>query len=196
MGTKRQKLSFDYKLHGQTLDTVDHHQYLGIFLSLSHKFKWDFQYNHIAKKANQVLGMLRRNLRRCSRSIKSTAYLALVRSNLEYASSVCDPHESKYINKLEMIYHLNFPLQLILIIPGVKLLIVLWLFHLGKIILGKENFITGQASYGTIYQMIYVIIVNQWACSLLKKFWLLYNELYCVSYVYFIYLNFIAFPKG
>ena len=101
MGTKRQKLSFDSKLHGQTLDTVDHHQYLGVFLS--HKFKWDFQFNHIAKKANQVLGMLRRNLRGCSRSIKSTAYLGLVRPNLEYASSVCDPHESKYINKLEMI---------------------------------------------------------------------------------------------
>ena len=73
-------------------------------------------------------------------------------------------------------------------------LLILWLFHLGKIILGKEHFITGQASYGTIYQMIYVIIINQWACFLLKKFWL--SELYCVSYVYFIYLNFIAFPKG
>ena len=97
----QKKLSFDYKLHGQTLDTVDHHQYLRVFLS--HIFKWDFQYNHIAKKANQVLGMLRRNLRGRSRSIKSTAYLALVRPNLEYASSVCDPHESKYINKLEMI---------------------------------------------------------------------------------------------
>ena len=101
MGTKRQKLTFSYKLHGQTLDTVDHHQYLGVFLS--HKYKWDFQYNHIIKKANQVLGMLRRNLRGCSRSNKSTAYFALVRPNLEYASSVCDPHESKYINKLEMI---------------------------------------------------------------------------------------------
>ena len=96
---------------------------------------------------------------------------------------------------LLFIYCLNFPLQLILIIPGVKLL-TLWLFHLGKIILGKEHFITGQASYGTIYQMIYVIIINQWACFLLKKFWMLYNKLYCVSYVYFIYLNFIAFPKG
>ena len=96
---------------------------------------------------------------------------------------------------LLLIYRLNFPLQLILIIPGVKLLI-LWLFHFGKIILGKERFITGQASYGTIYQMIYVIIINQWACFLLKNFWLLYNESYCVSYVNFIYLNFIAFPKG
>ena len=83
------------------LDTIDHRQYLGVFLS--HKFKWDFKYNHIAKKADQVLGMLRRNLRECSRSVKSTAYLALMRPNLEYASGVCGPYESKYINKLEMI---------------------------------------------------------------------------------------------
>ena len=62
--------------------------------------------------------------------------------------------------------------------------------------LEKEHFISGQASYGTIYETIYAIIINQWACILLKKFWLLYDELYCVSNVYFIYLNFIAFLKG
>ena len=101
MGNKRDKLQFDYKLKNQTLETVDHHQYLGVFLS--HKYKWDFQYGHTAKKANRVLGMLRRNLKGCSKSIKSTAYLALVRPILEYASSVCDPHESKYIDQLEMV---------------------------------------------------------------------------------------------
>ena len=48
--------------------------------------------------------MLRRNLRGCSRSIKSTAYLALVRLNLEYSMppafvTLTSPN----INKLEMI---------------------------------------------------------------------------------------------
>ena len=99
---------------------------------------------------------------------------------------------------LLFIYRLNFLLQHVLIIPGgpgVKLSI-LGLFHLGKIIMGKEHFITGQASYGTIYQMIYIIIINQWASILIKKFWLCYNEIYCIVYVYFIYINFIAFLKG
>jgi hypothetical protein len=72
MGNKRQMLMHNYTLDGQTLETVDHHKYLGVFLS--HKFKWDFHYNHMTKKANQILGMLRRNLKGCSKSIKSTAY--------------------------------------------------------------------------------------------------------------------------
>ena len=57
MGNKRKKLKFNYKLHGQTLEMVDHRQYLGVFLSS--KFNWRHQYNHTTKKANQVLIMLR-----------------------------------------------------------------------------------------------------------------------------------------
>lgn len=101
MTNKRKKLSFQYTLHAQILDPVQHHQYLGVFLT--HKYKWDFQYAHITKKASRVLGMLRRNLRGCSRTIKSTAYLALVRPHLEYAASVYDPYEAKYIKQLEMV---------------------------------------------------------------------------------------------
>ena len=101
MGNKRKKLNFNYKLLDHGLDTVDYHQYLGVYLS--HKCKWDHHYNYITKKANQVLGMLRRNLRGCSKTIKSTAYQALVRPQLEYAACVWDPHEAKYINQLEMI---------------------------------------------------------------------------------------------
>ena len=47
--------------------------------------------------------MLRRNLKKCSKAAKATAYLALVRPKLEYASAVCDPYEVKYIDKLEMV---------------------------------------------------------------------------------------------
>ena len=101
MTKNRSKTSFEYTLHNQKLDTVQHHQYLGIFLT--HKFKWNFQFDHITKKASRVLGMLRRNLRGCSRSIKSTAYLALVRPHLEYAACVYDPYEKKYINQLETV---------------------------------------------------------------------------------------------
>ena len=101
MGNKRKKMKYDYNLHGRPLATVEHHQYLGVFLS--HKLKWDHHYNHTTKKASQVLGMLRRNLKGCNRATKSTAYLALVRPHLEYATCVCAPYETKYINQLEMV---------------------------------------------------------------------------------------------
>ena len=102
MGNKRRKIKYGYRLHDQPLTTIEHHQYLGVFLS--HKFKWDHHYSYITKKANQVLGMLRRNLKGCSKTTKSAAYLALVRPHLEYAICVCAPYETKYIiNQLEMV---------------------------------------------------------------------------------------------
>ncbi len=101
MGNKKQMILHNYTLNNHLLTTVDHHQYLGVYLS--HKCKWDYQYDHMVKKANRILGMLRRNLQKCSRAAKATAYLALVRPHLEYASVVCDPYEAKYINKLEMV---------------------------------------------------------------------------------------------
>lgn len=99
MENKRRKIKYDYSLHDQPLTAIEHHQYLGVFLSL----KWDHHYNYITKKANQVLGVLGRNLKGCSRATKSTAYLALVRLHLEYAICVCTPYETKYINQLEMV---------------------------------------------------------------------------------------------
>ena len=46
----------------------------------------------IYSKANSTLSFLRRNLRRCPAKLKQTAYIALVRSTLEYAAPVWDPH--------------------------------------------------------------------------------------------------------
>ena len=51
-------------------------------------------------KANSTLGFLCRNLR-CPAKLKESAYISLVRSTLEYAASVWDPHLAKDINKLE-----------------------------------------------------------------------------------------------
>ena len=70
-------MKYDYNLHGRPLATVEHHQYLGVFLS--HKLKWDHHYNHTTKKASQVLGMLRRNLR----PKKKNCYVALTRPKFE-----------------------------------------------------------------------------------------------------------------
>ena len=47
--------------------------------------------------------MVRRNLSCCSKEIKVLAYKSLVRPQLEYASSVWDPHTKKHCHKIEMV---------------------------------------------------------------------------------------------
>ncbi len=56
--------------------------------------------HNITNKANSILGLLRRNLRIPSQTIKTHAYQSLVRPHLEYASTVWDPHTHKNIYKL------------------------------------------------------------------------------------------------
>ena len=60
-------------------------------------------FNNITNKANSILGLLRRNLRIPSQTIKTHAYQSLVRPHLEYASTVWDPHTQKNIHKLDMV---------------------------------------------------------------------------------------------
>ena len=57
----------------------------------------------LLKKANSVLGFLRRNLRINNVDTKSSAYITLVRPHLEYCASIWSPHTHKYSHKLEMV---------------------------------------------------------------------------------------------
>ena len=59
--------------------------------------------NNITSSAIKSLNFVRRNLKRCDESVKSAAYLGLVRPKLEYASSVWDPHLSKDIQAIERV---------------------------------------------------------------------------------------------
>ena len=57
---------------------------------------FDGTLNHVAeitKKANKILGLLRRNL----------AYIGFVRPLLEYASSAWDPHTDQLVNEIEKV---------------------------------------------------------------------------------------------
>ena len=59
--------------------------------------------DRISKKANSMLGFLRRNLRSCKEDTKANAYFNMVRSNLEYCSSVWNPHHNDQVHKVEMV---------------------------------------------------------------------------------------------
>ena len=51
----------------------------------------------------QYLAFVRRNLKYCSEKLRRLSYISLIRSKLEYSSSVWDPHLRKDIHHLEMV---------------------------------------------------------------------------------------------
>jgi hypothetical protein len=56
--------------------------------------------NNTCKKASSTLGFLRRNLQHCPRECRRTAYIAFVRSIMEYGSIIWDPYTKHEITKL------------------------------------------------------------------------------------------------
>ena len=65
--------------------------------------KWTTHIDNITKKASSTLGFIQRNLKKCPQDCKRTAYVALVRSTLEYAAVVWDPYLEKDTTKIEKI---------------------------------------------------------------------------------------------
>ena len=57
----------------------------------------------ITSEANKVLGLIKRNLWNCPKTVKETAYKTLVRPKLQYAFSAWDPHHQKDKAALERI---------------------------------------------------------------------------------------------
>ena len=92
---------FDYQLKGHVLELQDSTNYLGVDLQSS--LSWKTHIDRISKKANSMLGFLRRNLRSCKEDTKANAYFTMVRSNLEYCSSVWSPHHQDQVHKVEMV---------------------------------------------------------------------------------------------
>ena len=77
------------------------HSYLGV--TLDNKLSWSSHINNIAAKSNRTLNFLKRNLSKCSSSVKESAYLALVRPSLEYAAVVWDPYHNNKVDQLEKV---------------------------------------------------------------------------------------------
>ena len=90
-----------YTFCGETLTSVDSHCYLGIHLSST--LNWTAQTKAASTKAQQTLGVVRRNLNKCPTHIKAIAYTSLVRPILEDASAAWDKHSQNNIKTLERI---------------------------------------------------------------------------------------------
>ena len=94
-------LTYIYTLYNHILEKVTNNPYLEVILS--EDLKWATHINKICNKANSTLGFFRRNLKNCDKSFKETAYISLVRSVLDYSSTVWDPHLNKDITRIENI---------------------------------------------------------------------------------------------
>ena len=82
----RHKLPFFYQLGKHIQQRVAAQPCLGV--EISENLSWSAHVDKIAKKANASLGMLRRNLRFCPEACRKTASTSLVKSLLEYSSTV------------------------------------------------------------------------------------------------------------
>jgi hypothetical protein len=97
---KKKPVLHNYTMHDQILENVDQNPYLGVLFT--NMLKWDTHINNILVKANKSLGFLR-NISKFPEEIKKRAYQAILRPNVEYASSAWDPHQENHIKKIEMV---------------------------------------------------------------------------------------------
>lgn len=93
--------SYLYSLGGVILQHVQQNTYLGVQISAD--LKWTTHIGNICRKAGSTLGFLRRNLRNCPKECRRLAFIALVRSRLEYSATVWDPYQKQDVERLEKI---------------------------------------------------------------------------------------------
>jgi hypothetical protein len=103
MRVSRKRVPFQafYTLSGHILKEVVDAQYLGV--TIDSGLDWSKHITTMVSKANGKLAFLRRNLKGCPIKLKEIAYFSLIRAQLEYSSTVWDPHQKGNIAKIEMV---------------------------------------------------------------------------------------------
>ena len=90
-----------YKINDKELEHVFEEKDLGVHIDTDLSFE-----EHIAtkiKKANQIMGLIRRSFTYLDKDSFKKLYTALVRPHLEYAQSVWSPHLKKYQDLVERV---------------------------------------------------------------------------------------------
>jgi len=95
------RIDSTYKMGNEILQSVSNHTYLGV--ELNNKLSWANHIKNVTSRANQILGLLRRNLYSCTPAVKAVAYKTLVRPRLEYCASIWDPYHNDYSTQLEAV---------------------------------------------------------------------------------------------
>ena len=88
--------------HGSTTTHLTNTaKYLGVYINS--KLSWNHHVDAITKKASSTMWFLNRNPAHCSRDDKKYCYQTYIRTQLEYASTVQNPHTKVNTNKLETV---------------------------------------------------------------------------------------------
>ena len=93
---------YSVQINDVPIPHADHLKYLG--LTISHDMKWKTHIANITKKANRQLGMLKRHISDAPSKTKLTAFNAIVRTTLEYASQVWSPHAVGLTKQIDNIH--------------------------------------------------------------------------------------------
>ena len=91
----------EYAIGGHILERVEEEKDLGVLIN--DKFKVDKHCAMVAKKANQVLGLIHRTITCKNKKIITQLYKSLVRPHLDYCSPVWRPYLQKDINLIEKV---------------------------------------------------------------------------------------------
>jgi hypothetical protein len=78
---------------------VEANKYLRV--TITNNLSWDRHIDNVAAKGNRTLAFIRRILRVCTKQVRETSYLTILRPTLEYAAMVCDPTTQTLIQTLE-----------------------------------------------------------------------------------------------
>ena len=98
---KKSYFHHNYVLANELIPRVDSYKYLGV--TVTKDLRWNTHCQLIRNKSNKTLGLLRRTLSPCSKDVKSKAYKALVRPQLEYGAEAWNPYTSGAVDGLEQV---------------------------------------------------------------------------------------------
>ena len=99
--TRRVPPKREYVFCGEILEEVESFPYLGVMLD--NKMRWSPHIEIITSRANKVLGLIKRNLWNCLKSVRETVYTTLVIPKFQYAYNAWDPHYQKDKAALESV---------------------------------------------------------------------------------------------
>ena len=97
----KQKYYMKIENEQQVLDTCEEEKDLGI--TFDSNLNFENHISNITKKANQMLGIIRRTFTYIDKNILLKLYKALVRSHLEYGNVIWNPHLKKHSIQIERI---------------------------------------------------------------------------------------------